>query len=240
MTIKTKPNNKESTILSPKELEEDIGYFFNNKDLLVEALSHPSLKQHIIKHRIHKNYERLELLGDTIINFVITEIIFKEFPLYDQGKLAKIRAYLVCKELLCKVASKINLSNYIIMTYGEQASGGRQNPNNIEDTMEALIAAIYLDSNIDSVKKIIYNLWWEFVYVSDLTDYDPKSALQELAQRNGDKPIYEIVNRKGSPHDTIFTIRVKAKDYQQIGFGNSVKEAEKDAARKLINLLKSL
>lgn len=231
--------NKESVLSVPKKLEQDIGYSFNNKDFLLEALSHPSLKQHTLKYGIQKNYERLELLGDTIISFVITEILFKNFSTYDEGKLAKIRAYLVCKELLCKVAAKINLSDYIIMTYGEELLGGRQNPNNIENTMEALIAAIYLDSNIDTIKKIIYDLWHEFIDIIDLADYDPKSTLQELAQRKGTKkPVYQVIKREGSPHSSIFTVLVQMDEYQQTGTGHSVKEAEKAAARKLMNYLK--
>ncbi|WP_341749626.1 ribonuclease III [Candidatus Tisiphia endosymbiont of Sialis lutaria] len=233
--------NKESALSTLEKLEQDIGYNFNNKDFLLEALSHPSLKQHTVKHGVQKNYERLELLGDTIINFVITEILFKNFSTYDEGKLAKIRAYLVCKELLCKVAAKINLSDYIIMTYGEELLGGRQNPNNIENTMEALIAAIYLDSNIDAVKKIVNDLWYEFIDIIDLADYDPKSTLQELAQKKGTKkPVYQVIKREGSPHSSIFTVLVQMDEYQQTGTGHSVKEAEKVAARKLMNYLNNL
>ncbi|WP_342259443.1 ribonuclease III [Candidatus Tisiphia endosymbiont of Metellina segmentata] len=228
--------SKESALSAPEKLEQDIGYNFNNKALLLEALSHPSLKQHVLKHGIQKNYERLELLGDAIINFIITEILFKNFSTYDEGKLAKIRAYLVCKESLCKVAAKINLSDYIIMTHGEEVLGGRQNPNNIENTMEALIAAIYLDSNIDTTQKIVYNLWYEFISITDLADYDPKTTLQELAQKKGiERPVYEVIKREGSPHASIFTVLVKMEAYQQTGTGHSVKEAEKVAARKLMN-----
>jgi ribonuclease III len=234
-------STKELTLSAPEKLEQDIGYSFNDKNFLLEALSHPSLKQNTLKHGIQKNYERLELLGDTIINFAITEILFKNFSTYNDGKLAKIRAYLVCKELLCKVAAKINLSDYIIMTYGEELLGGRQNPNNIENTMEALIAAIYLDSNIDTVKKIIYDLWYEFIDIIDLADYDPKSTLQELAQKKGsEKPVYQVIKREGSPHAAIFTVLVQMDEYQQTGTGHSVKEAEKVAARKLMNYLNNL
>ncbi|WP_425363326.1 ribonuclease III [Candidatus Tisiphia endosymbiont of Hybos culiciformis] len=233
--------SKKSTLSAPEKLEQDIGYSFNNKDFLLEALSHPSLKQHVLKHGIQKNYERLEWLGDAIISFVITEILFKNFSTYDEGKLAKIRACLVCKESLCKVAARINLADYIIMTCGEELLGGRQNPNNIENTMEALIAAIYLDSNIDTIKKIIYDLWYEFIDIIDLADYDPKSTLQELAQKKGTaKPVYQVIKREGSPHATTFTVLVQMDEYQQTGTGHSVKEAEKVAARKLMNYLNNL
>lgn len=232
--------NKKLAIATPEKLEKDINYNFNNKDLLIEALSHPSLKQHIPKNGIQKNYERLELLGDSIINFAITETLFRNYSTYDEGKLAKIRSYLVSKDLLCKIAARINLSDYIIMTSGEEILGGRRNLNNIENAMEALIAAVYLDSNIDNTKKIISNLWQEFLSITDLTDYDPKSTLQELVQKHGiDKPIYEMIKKEGPAHSPVFTVRVKIENnIQESSTGHTVKEAEKNAARKLINVLK--
>lgn len=238
MNIKNLISFEGLSVTSPESLEKRIGYHFNNKNLLIEALSHPSLRQHNTKHTTHKSYERLEFLGDTIINFVITEMLFNNFVTHDEGKLAKIRAYLVCKELLCKVADTINLSDYMIMTHGEEALGGRKNLNNIEDTMEALIAAIYLDSNIKQVKEIIHNLWQDFMDVKNLTDYDPKSTLQELAQKNGErKPIYKLINKNGPAHSATFTVSVILDTQQKTGTGHSIKEAEKDAARKLLAIL---
>lgn len=238
-TQKSLTSLDEVLLNSPDRLEQRIGYNFHNKTLLIEALSHPSLRQHNTKNTIHKSYERLEFLGDTVINFVITEMLFNNFTNYDEGKLAKIRAYLVCKELLCKVASTINLSEYIIMTHGEETLGGRNNLSNIENTMEALIAAIYLDSDINQVKEIIHNLWQDFMYITDLTDYDPKSTLQELVQKNNhNKPVYKILHRDGPAHSSTFTVSVTVDNQQEIGTGRSIKEAEKDAARKLLNILK--
>jgi ribonuclease III len=221
-----------------KELEKAINYYFNNQNLLLEALSHPSLRQHVTKNAPSRDYERLELLGDSIIGFVITEIIFKNYSNFDEGKLAKIKAYLVCKDMLCKVADTINLANYIIMTHGEEASGGRLNPNNIENTMEALIAAIYLDSNIDTVKLVIKDLWSDFLFNIDLSSSDPKTALQELSQSiDHNQPIYEVIQKEGSAHSPIFTVLVRVNQYEQKGQGRSVKAAEKDAAEKLLKLL---
>ena len=238
-TKKTLTSGEEAPLTSPERLEERIGYNFHNKTLLIEALSHPSLRQHDTKNIIHKSYERLEFLGDTIINFIITEMLFNNFIKYDEGKLAKIRAYLVCKELLCKVAATINLSEYIIMAHGEEALGGRNNLSNIENTMEALIAAIYLDSNINKVKEIIHTLWQDFIYITDLTDYDPKSTLQELAQKHSHShPVYKVLHRDGLAHLSTFTVSVTVATQQEIGTGKSIKEAEKDAARKLLNILK--
>ena len=131
-------------------LENALNYKFKNLALLKEALSHPSLKQH---DNTIVDYERLELLGDSILGFLITEMIFNNFLFYEEGSIAKIKAYVVSRETIVKVAETLCLSEYILMTIGEEKSGGKTNQNNIENVMEALLAAIYLDSDIHQVKK---------------------------------------------------------------------------------------
>lgn len=225
-----------------EKLESIIQYCFKNKNLLIEALSHPSLKQcYFYKKEIHKDYERLELLGDAIISFVITELLFHNYSSYNEGQLAKLRSFLICKDTLCKIAFKINLPEFIIMTKGEEISGGRSNYNNIENAMEALISAIYLDSNINQVKLIISNLWQEFLFEENLYDIDPKSTLQEWAQSKGyNKPSYKVLKKEGLPHSPLFTVVVVVKNYQQLGKGNSIKIAEKLAAQNLLLLLNNV
>lgn len=223
-----------------RELEKLLGYSFKNKALLTEALSHPSLRQHH-EYKANKDYERLEFLGDAVLNLIITEILFNNFKEYNEGNLAKIRSYLVCKETICVVGAKLGLKNYIIMTHGEEIAGGRDNPNNIENVTEALIAAIYLDSDITTIHNIIGKLWAEFIKVKDLTDYDPKTALQEWAQsKDHHIPIYRLIKREGVAHLSTFTVSVKINGYEQTGKGHSIKEAEKNAARELLHRLKSL
>lgn len=222
------------------ELEKSLGYSFKNKELLIEALSHPSLKQHH-EYKANKDYERLEFLGDAVLNLIITEILFTNFQESNEGNLAKIRSYLVCKETICIVGAKLNLKEHIIMTHGEEIAGGRNNLNNIENATEALIAAIYLDSDIITVHNIIQKLWAEFIKIRDLTDYDPKTALQEWAQSKDQHiPIYQLIKREGAAHISTFTVLVKIKDYEQTGIGHSIKEAEKNAARSLLHSLKLL
>lgn len=229
-------------------LEETLEYSFINKRLLMEALSHPSLKQHISKNKTpeateEKNYERLELLGDALLGFIITEFLFKHFAHHNEGALAKIKSYLVCKEMLCTVAAKIKLADYIIMTQGEEASGGRQNTNNIENTMEALIAAIYLDSDIEIVRNVIKRLWAEFLLwanLKDLPENDPKTALQEWSQsKQNVKPMYKVIDKKGTAHFPDFTVEVEVLGLKAIGSGHSVKTAEKDAAKHLLEKIKT-
>jgi ribonuclease-3 len=214
-----------------KQLEQDIDYYFQNPQLLEEALSHPSLKQHNIPHQ---NYERLELLGDSLLGFLVTELLYHQFPASEESNLAKIKAYLVCKDTLCKIAQDIHLADYIMMTKGEEISGGRLNPNNIENSLEALLAAIYLDSDLLIVKNIIHRLWLPYLNDINFNIIDPKTYLQEWAQGNGyGIPIYEIIDQTGPQHEPIFTVQVTIGANSQTGKGSSRKYAEKDAARKL-------
>lgn len=214
-------------------LEQKLNYQFKNLELVFEALSHPSLNQ---EKSEHKNYERFEMLGDSILGFLITEILFNKYKNYEEGNLAKIKGYLVSKDVICLAAEKINLADFIIMTKGEENSGGRLNPNNIENTMEALIAAIYLDSSIDVVKNIINNLWSEFLHDFDLNEMDPKTSLQEWSQKNKlGLPHYKILQSEGPSHLPNFIVQVSTGLYNETGQAHSIKNAEKDAAKKLLS-----
>lgn len=218
--------------------QQRLGYSFTNQELLVQALSHPSLRQHKLKNSNIKDNERFEFLGDSIIGFIITEIIFKNFAEYDEGKLATIKSHLVCKQALCKIAFKIDLAKYIIMTHGEEVSGGRTNLNNLENTIEALIAAIYLDSNIVITKTIVEKLWAELLLENDLTQASPKSALQEFVQKIGlAKPTYVLKAKEGSSHAPSFIVEAEIDSCNQLGYGSTIKNAEKDAATKLLKML---
>lgn len=219
-------------------LEKAINYKFKNIALLKEALSHPSLRQH---DRIAPDYERMELLGDALLGFLITEIIFNNFYNYEEGVLSKIKSYFVSKDILVKVARKLELAKYIIMTSGEEKSGGRLNDHNIENAMEALLAAIYLDSNVNQVKSVVHNLWDEYIDGEiDFDSLDPKSALQEFLQNaKHTLPHYQLINKTGPVHAPFFTIELSAAEHTQIAHGHSIKEAEKEAARLLIRKLKN-
>ncbi len=218
------------------KLEKNLNYHFKNKDILIEALSHPSLKQHdaSVKH-----YEKLEILGDSIIGFLVTEYIYKEVANINEGDIAKIKSYAVSKDNLSKIGTDLKLANYIIMTEGEEASGGRDNVNNIENALEALVAAIYLDSDMNITRKIVINLWQDSLINTDVANIDPKSTLQELLQSKGmDAPEYIIKNQKGSAHMPTFTIELRTMLGMTEASGKSKKEAEKLAARKLLKKLK--
>ncbi|MCC2646871.1 MAG: rnc [Rickettsiaceae bacterium] len=221
-------------------LEKVINYKFKNHHLLIEALSHPSLN-----HNIHdkfaprvSNYERLEFLGDTVLNLVISDLIYHLHPDYDEGMLAKLRSSLVCKEQISDLAKSINLAKYIIMTEGEEKGGGRLNENNLENAMEAILGAVYLDSNFEQAKAVINNLWQK-VLKSPIELYpDPKSAVQEWVQaRHMPIPDYEVIEQSGSPHSPIFKVRIQVGGFIATGSGKAKKAAEKEAARNLLKLL---
>ncbi len=218
-------------------LENALNYKFKNLDLVKEALTHPSLKQY---DNSIADYERFELLGDSILGFLITEMIFNNFTFYEEGSIAKIKAYVVSRETIVKVAEMLCLSEYILMTPGEEKSGGKTNQNNIENVMEALLAAIYLDSDIHQVRKIVQDLWFKYIENIDFSAVDPKSYLQEWMQhKNHGTPSYEVINKEGPVHAPVFTVQVTVNKHKQVATGRSIKEAEKEAARMLLNRLKS-
>ena len=218
-------------------LEKAINYQFKDKHLLKEALSHPSLKQ--IDSSV-QDYERLELLGDSILGFLIIEMILHRFEHYQEGSLAKIKAHVVSGDILVEIAQKLHLADFIIMTSGEENGGGRLNSNNIENTMEALLGAIYLDSNIDQVRTVVTMLWSDHIENIDFSTADPKTYLQEWLQKSGHTmPTYEVISTEGPVHSPLFTVKVTASKQSQLGTGKSIKDAEKDAARKLLKDIKS-
>lgn len=223
------------------KLQNVINYKFKNKSLLIESLSHPSLKHDIrTDKRIVKDYERLEILGDSILGFVITEILFFMYREDQEGKISKIRAALVCKDSIYNIAKKLSLGDYLIMNHGEENSGGRENKNNIENAMEALIAAIYIDSNIEITKNVIQILWKDMLCNPESLVVDYKTSLQELSQGLfEEKPRYEIVSKIGPVHSPLYTVEVFAGPYLSQGIGKSIKAAEKEAAKNLLTIIES-
>lgn len=199
----------------------------------MEALCHPSLKQHNDKT---EDYERLEFLGDSILNFIITDNIFRRHKDYAEGRLAKIRASLVCRDTICLAAENLNLDECLMMTRGEELSGGRMNLNNVENAMEAIIAAIYLDGGLEGAKKVVLQLWHDLLESDHDIMSDPKSALQEWSQGQFMSiPHYEIVSKTGQSHSPIFEVRVKIDDLEpEFGSGKAIKAAEKMAAEKML------
>ncbi len=218
-----------------QDIERSLNYEFKNTALLQEALCHPSLKQHNAKV---DDYERLEILGDSIVGFLVTEMIFKSFIDSEEGNLAKIKAWAVSKDNLSNIGSELNLQDHIIMTEGEENSGGRTNISNIENALEALIAAVYLDSDMSATRKIVQDLWGGSLNNIDISKTDPKSTLQEKLQASGlSAPKYELIKQEGPSHEPIFTIQVRVGEITEQATAKSKKQAEKEVALKILNKL---
>ena len=214
-----------------------INYSFKNEKLLNQALTHPSLR----KNKGVQGYERLEFLGDSIIGMIIAEIIYHKFPNLPEGQLSVMLSNLVNSKAMSDIALEIGLSENIKMDYGEEKSGGRQNHKNLEDCLESLVAAVYLDSDFPTVQKLIAELWEKKInHVESLSIRDAKSLVQEWAQKHGKPlPLYKLLEQKGSSHNPSFLIELTVDGLAPVvGKGKSKKQAQLDAAHLLLEFLK--
>ncbi len=216
------------------KLEQSIGYTFKNKELLKNALTHTS---YAYEHRVKSN-EKLEFLGDSILEFISSKYLYNNYPKLKEGEMTKVRATVVCEDSLYKIASKHNFSDFLYVGKSEQIHQGNRKVAIMADSVEALIAAIYFDSGLEEAEKfIISNLKDEIEIASkNVGMKDHKTVLQEKLQVHGNVDIkYEIINETGPDHDKTFTAQVKlnGKILAQ-GVGKTKKQAEMDAADKAL------
>ena len=222
------------------KLEEVLEYKFNDVSLIDEALTHPSLTRLTKKDEKKYNYERLEFLGDAVLGLVIAELLMIKYPDEKEGELAKRQAGLVRGEAVTNVAVSLNLGKFIKMTVGEEATGGRENASNVENVLEAIIGAIYSDSNLCEAKKFIEKHWAKLIEKMIEPPKDAKTSLQEWAQARGLAiPSYNIISTDGPSHSPHFTVQVDVQNMDNIeASGTSKKKAEKAAARKMLVVIK--
>ena len=210
-------------------LEERLGHVFQNRKLLETALTHPSFGgDHHVPH-----YQRLEFLGDAVLELAVSRYLYFELPEVDEGKLTRIRAALVREESLNRSARRIGLGEFIRLSVGEERSGGREKPSILSDVMEAVLAAVYLDAGVDEAVRIIGMVLGEELRPEVLKDHlDAKSRLQELMQREGRMPSYDYLSMEGPPHAPVFAYRVMDGE-QELGRGSgtSKQNAQQAAAR---------
>ncbi len=219
------------------ELEDKINYNFKNKQLLTEALTHPSLSFDKKKKRF--NYERLEFLGDSILSFVIIEYLFKKHPNETEGELSKRKAFLVGKNTLYEIAKKLNLGKFMILSFGEESCGGRENINNLENLVESIIGAIYLDSNFETVKNFILNFWVKLDEEKLRPPEDPKTELQNWSQKYFKKLPNYIIKDIGDNKLPCFLVKLEVCNYNPIELtGHSIKEVEERLAKKMLEIIK--
>ncbi len=224
-----------------KTIEETLGYVFANPLLLQESLTHPSISLQKGEKENLFNYERLEFLGDAVLALVVAEILINKYPHEREGALAKRHSGLVHGEALALIAEELGVPAYIIMTSGEEASGGRNNRNNMENTLEAIIGAIYLDGGLEPAKSFITRYWEKSIEDMKEPPKDAKTSLQEWAQGRGlPIPVYEVADTYGPAHEPHFRIRVSVKGLDPVeAEGTSKKRAEKLAAEMLLDVIKT-
>ena len=221
------------------ELEKRIGYYFNNKVLLEQALMHSSYtnEKHLKKYECN---ERLEFLGDAVLELVSSEFLYKEKPQVSEGELTKTRASMVCEPSLAFCARDIELGSFLLLGKGEEATGGRYRESITSDAMEALIGAIYLDGGFTNAKEFIHR----FV-LSDLENkilfFDSKTILQEIVQAEKDAKVsYRLLKEEGPDHNKSFYVEVLIGDKAYgSGKGRTKKAAEQQAAYQAILKKKS-
>lgn len=216
------------------ELARKLGYTFQDESRLELALTHRSCGK--------KNNERLEFLGDSILNFVIAEELFKRFPQAREGQMSRLRAQLVKGETLAHIARELKLGDFLRLGSGELKSGGFRRDSILADAVEAVIGAIYTDSDMATVRPYILAWYEQRLDALDLNESlkDSKTRLQEFLQsRQSPLPEYELVKVEGEAHAQTFYIRchVQLMDQPTDGVGNSRRQAEQEAARLALDVL---
>ncbi len=216
------------------EFERRIGYTFERGDLLRRALTHKSYS-HEAKDLEVRHNETFEFLGDSVLGFVIGDLLFKHFPHLDEGALSKMKAYLVSAQSLAAKARTFGMGDAILLGVGEEKTGGRKKDSLLANLFEAVIAAIYLDGGVEPTRALIERSFTadiESIDQEDLLFHDYKTALQELAQGKGlQLPDYSVVAEVGPDHDKTFVVEVKLGSLSARGEGTSKKEAQQQAAK---------
>ena len=210
-------------------LEAAIGHMFRDRALLRQALTHPSLG--------HRHNQRLEFLGDAVLELCVSEKIYEKHPEMQEGAMTRLRQRLVREEKLAQAAGQIRLGDMLLMDKSCEGTGGRQNPSVLCDAFEAVLAAVYLDGGLDAAREMVKRL------IGDCTETginDPKSALQEYLQGQGkEAPVYTTLGEEGPPHDRVFTSAVVIGGREAArGRGTSKKRAEQEAAAAALKMMK--
>ncbi len=227
------------TGFNEKELEHRIGYSFHSKEMLRQAMCHSSYANEHKLGQLHDN-ERLEFLGDAVLEVVSSDFLYHQYPRMAEGELTKLRASIVCEPTLALCAKEIDLGSYLLLGKGEEQTGGRLRNSIISDAMEALIGAIYLDGGLASARTFI-----ERFVLTDIEHkklfYDSKTILQEIVQRDhrSDEISYVIIGEEGPDHAKVFLVEVRIGGVVEgTGRGSTKKAAEQEAAYRAIVALK--
>lgn len=223
-----------------KRLELILSYEFQNRELLLEALCHSSYTYEHPGKKLKHN-ERLEFLGDAVINLVVGHVLMERFPDLKEGDLHRMRSGLVNESQLAQFADSLDLRSFLLLGKGELRTQGREKPSILANTLEAVIAAIYLDGGLDSAYRVIQTYFEPLLdlMVSSPSLNDYKSQLQEFIQSARQKmPIYTVLSENGPDHNKTFCIEVQVLGISAQGSGKSKKIAELEAAKNALSMLK--
>jgi ribonuclease-3 len=213
-------------------LESRIGYKFRNSFLLAEALTHPSLAYE--SQRPHFDNQRLEFLGDAVLQLILTEELFKMFPDFPEGHLTKLRSRIVSRRALAHFAMSIHLGDYVLLGKGEESTGGRRRLSTLADAFESLIGAVYLDAGVEAARTMVLHLFQAEIgeLAASPEERNPKGELQECLQAiHPQAPEYRIIGESGPDHRRVFQAEVSWRgQVLATGKGKSKKEAEARAA----------
>lgn len=209
-----------------------LSYQFHDVSLLRQALTHPSMGK--------DDNQRLEFLGDAVLQYIMSDLLYASHPASQEGSLTHLRALLVCEAALSQVARSLHVGEALIMDKGEELTGGRDKPSVLCDAMEAILAAVYLDGGMEAARRIVISFWPKPEDVHRPMQ-DSKGALQELLQKDGgDAPTYEIITQSGPPHNRMFEAAVSCNGQQlATGSGRTKKQAEQAAALNALNKLRA-
>lgn len=219
------------------QLEEKIKYVFDDQSLLKQSLTHSSYAN---ENRSTLSFnERLEFLGDAVLSLITAEYLYKKFPQMPEGELSKLRSSLVCTASLCDYANSISLGDFLYLGKGEENSGGRQRPSNLENAFEAVIAAIYLDGGLEKAKDFVLRFLNSSMETHHISFKDYKTLLQEVIQQNHEETLnYVITGESGPDHDKRFEAEVHLNsNVIGRGTGKSKKQAEQEAAKEALQLM---
>ena len=228
---------KKDFINSMEVLENVLKYKYNDGNNLLLAMTHSSYANENKHERLNSN-ERLEFLGDAVLNIIISDFIYKNYTSLPEGELTKARASIVCEPALAKCATTLELGKYLMLGKGEEYTGGRTRISILSDAFEAVIGSIYIDGGMEKAREFVLFIMKDTITssVNGASFIDYKTQLQEVIQKTGDQKIqYEIVEEKGPDHNKLFIVQVKVSDrVMGAGEGKSKKEAEQNAASKAL------
>lgn len=223
------------------KLEKKLGYRFRKRNLLKEALSHPSYRHET--EGIDYDNQRLEFLGDAVLSFLTGAFLYDRFKEHDEGMLTTLRSQLTRDSKLAEVARDLDIGSYLKVGRGEEASGGKHRASSLSDAFEALLGAIYLDGGVKAAGSVLKkHLFHRLEHdESDIWMDNPKGELQELCQDKWkSNPIYRVVRREGLPHNSVYTVEVTVGNGMMAkGQGRNKQSAEKSSAEKMLAMLAS-